>query len=469
MIPDLVIRNGTVVDGSGSREETLFIKDGKYISPYEVNEKGNFEQINAKGKILLPGIIDCHTHYQMKCGRKRPDTPDIELTSCDSFLYGTRNALMAGTTTIIDFTHQEKGYTLTKTLESRLNEMNGACACDYSLHCGISEVDKETLNELHAIKSMGIPTFKLHTSYGKRGLKLDYGEIYLVMKKARELDCMVVVHAEEERLVQTMIREMLDSADFALKNIELVRPEFVEAGTISMLIMMAEHIDCKLHISHISSARGWKEVKIAKSQDIDVSADVSIPHLFFTSDIYKSDNSFLYSITPPLRGKNTVENLWEGIRTEDIEIITSNHCPFSRELKNMEKGNFSNLPSGLPGAEALFPSVYTEAVMNRKMTLPHIARLLSENPAKRMGLYGKKGAIKPGFDADLIIIDPANRNTYKISNFPKVDYDWSPYEGCELYGYPETVLLRGKKVVSSYSYTGDDSDGQLIKRGLPVQ
>ncbi len=453
----MIIKNGLVV-----LEDSVLKTDVRIENSVIANIGDNLsggEEIDAADKYVLPGGIDVHTHFCLDVG--------IAVAQ-DDFYTGTIAAACGGTTTVVDhpgfgpagcaLNHQIKHY---HTLAA------GNAVIDYSFHGVIQHVDDDVLRMMETLADEGITSHKIYMTYG---FKMNDADTYAVLKRAKELGVMITVHPENDGLVNTRRRELVESGHTAPKYHAVSRPEPCEAEAISRMTQISAVAgDAPLYIVHLSGHLGMQYIKLAKRNGLkNLFTETCPQYLLLDDSYYEREDGLKYICSPPLRHKANNALLWEDIRQGDIDTVATDHCPFDYTLKQELGGaDFTKCPGGLPGVELRLPLMFSETVMAGRISPVAFGRLCSANPAKLFGMYPKKGVIRPGSDADFVIMDPAKAYTVTRERLHE-NVDYTPYEGIELKGGIDRVISRGDVIVQNNEYIGEKARGQFVKRGKPI-
>ncbi|NOX32617.1 MAG: dihydropyrimidinase [Deltaproteobacteria bacterium] len=451
-----LIKNGSVVTPGKIIKADLFIK-GEIIAGINSDIAApGAEVIDARGKYVLPGGIDVHTHFNLDTG--------IAIAQ-DDFYTGTVAAAMGGTTTIIDHPgFGPEGCSLFHQIEKYHGLADGNAVIDYSFHGVLQHLDDQVLNDIPKLADQGITSLKAYMTY-------DYmfsGDMLAdVFKKAKDSGMLIAVHAEDDCLIKSLkekyIREGRKDAIYHA----LSRPSKAEAIAVKKVINKAgEAGNAPLYIVHLSTKEGALAVKKAKESGRLVFAETCPQYLLLEQDLYNlpDHEGLKYVMSPPLRRKEDQKALWEGLSDESISVIASDHCPFDFELKKqLASRDFSKCPGGIPGVETRLGLLFSKGVLENKISLQQFVKAVSENPARIMGLYPRKGVIKKGSDADLIIIDPEEEICIS-SKMLHENVDYTPYEGINVFGWPRMTMVRGAVIVRDKKFTGKKGFGKFIKR-----
>jgi dihydropyrimidinase len=453
-----LIKGGTVLSATGASAADVLV-DGERIAA--VAAPGVFETadtvLEATGKYVLPGGIDAHTHLEMPFGGTR---------SVDTFATGTVAAAWGGTTTIIDFAVQHKGSTLTAALEKWHEKARGNCAIDYGFHLIMSDVNDTTVKEMETCVQAGVPSFKLFMAYPGVFCSTD-GEILRAMRQATETGSTIMMHAENGIAIDELVARALAAGRTEPRQHGLTRPSVLEGEATSRAITLAKLTGAPLYIVHLSAAEALAAVAQARDDGGNVFAETCPQYLYLSiEDLARPGfEGAKYVASPPLREKRHQADLWRGLRTNDLSVVSTDHCPFCfAEQKELGRGDFSKIPNGIPGVEHRMDLLH-QGVVAGEISLARWVATCSTTPARMFGLYPRKGVIAPGSDADIVIYDPAARQRLSAETH-HMNVDYSAYEGFEITGKVETVLSRGKVVVSPSGFGGNAGHGKFLARDL---
>ncbi len=455
-MPTTLIKNGTIVTASDVYTGDVFI-DGERIETIGTTLSVPADRvIDASGKLVLPGGIDVHTHLDMPFGGT---------TSADDFESGTIAAAFGGTTSIVDFAIQYRGQTLHHAWETWLKKAEGKAAIDYGFHMIVTELTDQVELEMDALVRQGVTSFKLFMAY-PGVFMLDDAAIFKALLRTGNNGGTICVHAENGGVIDVLVKKALAEGKTAPKYHALTRPARAEAEATHRAIALAEMADVPIYIVHLSAAEALEMVIEARDRGLPAFAETCPQYLFLSYDDYERPGfeGAKYVMSPPLRPKATQDRLWRGLAFNDLQAISTDHCPFCmKEQKELGREDFSKIPNGAPGIETRMSLVYDGGVRTGRISLNRFVELTSTSPARIFGLFPRKGTIAPGSDADLVVFDPDKTVTLSARSLHmKVDYN--PYEGRKVTGAPETVLSRGRVVIEAGRFVGRAGSGSFIKR-----
>jgi dihydropyrimidinase len=415
--------------------------------------------IDAGGKLVIPGGIDPHTHMELPFGGTQ---------SSDDFFTGTRAAAFGGTTTIIDFAVQTKGESMTSGIDTWHKKAEGKCAIDYGFHLITTDFEDKNTEEMYTLMDEGITSFKLFMAYPGVFLA-DDATIFRAMSAAGERGGLICMHAENGIVINEIIRRFLADGRTAPKYHALARPTIAEAEGVHRAIAIAEMAESPVYIVHLSCTDALNQVRQARDRGIPAFAETCPQYLFHSIDDYGDGfEGAKYVMTPPLREKHNHAELWKGLKMDDLQVISTDHCPFCmKEQKELGKHDFSKIPNGAPGVENRMSLIYNGGAVENRISLNRFVELTSTAAAKMFGLFPKKGTIAVGSDADIVIFDPEKEHTFGVET-EHMNVDYSSYEGWTVKGKVETVLSRGRVIIENGEHKGKAGDGQFLKRGTCV-
>ncbi len=460
----LLIRGGTVVSSTGAVPADVLV-EGEKISALAAPGSETAvawaaaagQIIDATGLYVLPGGIDVHTHMEMPFGGT---------FSVDTFETGTRAAAWGGTTTIVDFAVQAKGTSLLATLDKWHAKADGHCVIDYGFHMIVSDVNDTTLKEMESCIGAGVNSFKMFMAYPGVFYATD-GEIVRAMTRAAETGAVIMMHAENGIAIDQLVAQALAAGKTDPVQHGLTRPPELEAEATHRAITLARVTGSPVYIVHLSAAQALQAVAEARDTGQNVFAETCPQYLYLSlDDLARPDfEGAKYVASPPLRPREHQGTLWRGLRTNDLSVVSTDHCPFCfKEQKELGRGDFSKIPNGIPGVEHRMDLLH-QGVVAGELSLARWVEVASTTPARMFGLYPRKGIIAPGSDADIVLYDP--RATQVLSaGTHHMNVDYSAYEGFEITGQVRTVLSRGELVIDGGEYHGRTGHGQFLRRDL---
>ncbi|GAC1436729.1 MAG: dihydropyrimidinase [Thermoanaerobaculia bacterium] len=453
-----VIRNGRIVTAVDDYNADILV-DGEQITM--IAKKVDVEAdrvIDAKGRLVVPGGIDPHTHMELPFGGT---------AASDTFETGTRAAAHGGTTTIIDFAVQSKGQALNEALDVWHGKADGKTAIDYGFHLICTDLPDSRLAEMKSCIDGGVSSFKLFMAYPGVFL-VDDGTIYKAMMTAGEAGGLICMHAENGVVIDVIVKRALAEGHTAPKYHALTRPTKAEAEGVHRAIALAEMAGAPVYIVHLSCDDALQEVMRARDMGLPTYAETCPQYLFLDSSVYDQPGfeGAKYVMTPPIRDKSNQEKLWRGLKMNDLQVVSTDHCPFCfKDQKELGKNDFSKIPNGGPGVEHRMSLVYNGGVASGRISVNRFVEITSTAAAKIFGLFPRKGTIAVGSDADIVIFDPNEEMTISAKTH-HMNVDYSCYEGVRVKGVTKTVLSRGRVIIDEGKYVGKRGQGQFLKRGL---
>jgi len=453
-----IIRNGRIVTAVDDYNADLLIDGEQVVMIARKIDVQADKVIDAKGRLVIPGGIDPHTHL---------DLPFGGTSSSDNFETGTKAAAHGGTTTIIDFAVQYKGQALNEALDVWFKKAEGRTSVDYGFHLICTDLPDQRLNEMKGLIDQGVSSFKLFMAYPGVFL-VDDGTIYKAMTVATEKGGLICMHAENGVVIDIIVKKAIAEGRTAPKYHALTRPTKAEAEGVHRAIALAEIAGAPVYIVHLSCDDSLQEVTRARDMGVPVYAETCPQYLFLDYSVYEKPGfeGAKYVMTPPIREKWNQEKLWRGLQSNDLQVVSTDHCPFCfKEQKELGKDDFSKIPNGGPGVEHRMSLVYNGGVASGKISLNRFVEITSTSAARIFGLFPKKGTIAVGSDADIVIFDPNEEMTISAKTH-HMNVDYSCYEGMSVRGVTKSVLSRGSLVIEDGKYIGKPGYGRFLKRGL---
>jgi dihydropyrimidinase len=459
---DTVIRNGTIVTATDTFVSDVGILNGKISAiGLDLPVDGAQKVIEARGMMVMPGGIDVHTHLDMPFGGTM---------SADDFESGTIAAAYGGTTTLIDFAIQYKGQTLRHAFDTWMKKAQNKAVIDYAFHCIITDIAGAQLDEMKAFVREGVPTFKLFMAY-PGVFMLDDASIFKAMSAAANSGGMICMHAENGGAIDVIVQRALAEGKRAPKYHALTRPVTLEAEATARAIALAEIAGTPVYIVHLSCNEALEKVREARDRGLRVYAETCPQYLYLSLENMDAPGfeGAKYVFTPPLREKWHQERLWQGLAKDDLQVVSTDHCPFCmKEQKELGKDDFTKIPNGGPGIEHRLSLVFSGGVHSGRFSPNRFVQLVSTAPAKLFGLYPRKGTVAAGSDADLIVFDPHEEQIISVkTHHMRVDY--SMFEGTRVKGVTKTVLSRGRTIIENGRFTGKAGAGEFLKRENPAK
>ncbi|MCC7161971.1 MAG: dihydropyrimidinase [Anaerolineae bacterium] len=453
---DLLIKDGLVVSPVSTLSVDVAIKDGKIAALGEFNSLSSHETISARGKLVLPGMIDPHVHLW-------DNDPSLELNAADNHFTGTVAAAFGGNTTVLDFAYPVKSGSVTEAVTARRTDADDNVAVDYSLHVVVDSDSTKTIETIRELPKHGINSIK---AFMTRGSMAEDYSLLRIMCAAAESNLLMLVHPENASLVRGNRHSMIEDGRLSITEFPNSQPVFAEIEATQRAILLAEYAGVVLYVVHISSGRVADIVREAQRRGLRVIGETVTHYLTLTEEVYARGDGANFVCGPPLRTKTDQIGLWDALCDGTITTLGSDHCGFDAAQKALGKGDWHRTPKGIAGIETRISVIFSEGVIKGRLTLPQFVGLCAANPAQTFGLYPRKGVIAPGSDADICIFDPTVEWTI-TPNSLHFDWGWSPHDGLSVTGKPRTTILRGKVIVVGDEYRGSPGDGQFIHRNSP--
>jgi dihydropyrimidinase len=451
-----LVKNGTVVTSGDRYDADLYIDKGRITLIGQGLNVPADTVVDASGKLVMPGGIDVHTHLDMPFGGT---------TSADDFESGTIAAAHGGTTTVVDFAIQNFGEGLFPAFEGWSKKAEGKAVIDYAFHMIVRELTDQVSGDMDKLtKHEGVTSFKLFMAY-PGVFQVDDATIFRALLKTKENGGLVCMHAENGGVIDTLVKEALRKGQTAPKYHALTRPTRAEGEATGRAIALAEMADVPIYIVHLSCSDALEKVKQARDMGLPAYAETCPQYLFLSYEDYERPGfeGAKFVMSPPLREKWNQAALWKGLAKNDLQVVSTDHCPFCFVgPKELGRGDFSKIPNGMPGVENRMDLLH-QGVVDGHISRRRWIEIACASPARMFGLYPKKGTIAPGADADVVIYDPHAEQTVSAETH-HMNVDYSAYEGKRLTGRVETVLSRGELVITEREYTGHAGHGVYTPR-----
>lgn len=435
---ELVLRGGTVVTPRRVGEGDVLVRDGRIVRIGKLRARG--ETTSARGLLVLPGAIDPHVHL---------DLPVAGTRSADDWRTGTLAAAAGGVTTVIDFTLGSPEVPLPEQIEQRIAQAREA-AVDYALRGEIVGWSPGRNGELLQAAELGVRSFKFYLAYASSGRRTDLRTMFQALAAIRDLGGTAMVHAEAEELVDPRGGPYPDA-----------RPAVSEEVAIAEVGILARQARCPTYIAHISSAGGLAALRAAQRGGAPVVGETCPHYLLLDESVYRRPDGHRFSVTPPLRTGADRDALWDALTRRGLQAVGTDHCPFRNSQKDPFRADPTRIPSGLPGVELLLPLLYSKGVAGGRIRLPDLAWYLAEGPARAFGLWPRKGALRAGADADLVLLDRKKTWTVEAQRLHMAT-DFSPYEGLRVRGQVVGVLSRGEWLVRDGELLAQPGHGRFV-------
>ncbi|CAM5607340.1 D-hydantoinase [Streptomyces xanthochromogenes] len=455
-----LIQGGLVITAADETHADLLIEDGRIAAvaahASTVAQGWTADRvIDATDRYVIPGGVDAHTHMELPFGGT---------FASDTFETGTRAAAWGGTTTIVDFAVQSQGQALRAGLDAWYAKADGQCAIDYGFHMILSDVNEGSLKEMDRLVEEGITSFKLFMAY-PGVFYSDDGQILRAMQRAESNGGLIMMHAENGIAIDVLVEQALARGESDPRYHGEVRKALLEAEATHRAIQLARVAGAPLYVVHVSAEEALAELATARDKGLPVFGETCPQYLFLSTDNLAEPDfeGAKYVCSTPLRPREHQAALWRGLRTNDLQVVSTDHCPFCfTGQKELGRGDFSKIPNGLPGVENRMDLLH-QAVVDGHITRRRWIEIACATPARMFGLYPKKGTLAPGADADVVIYDPHAEQTVSAETH-HMNVDYSAYEGKRLTGQVQTVLSRGELVIDQRKFTGRAGHGSYVPR-----
>ncbi|MEV5238581.1 dihydropyrimidinase [Streptomyces cinnamoneus] len=455
-----IIKGGLVVTAAEEMHADVLVEDGT-IAALAASDSSCARgwtaehTIDATGKYVVPGGVDAHTHFELPFGGT---------SSSDTFETGTRAAAWGGTTTVVDFAVQTRGQALREGLDAWHAKAAGRCAIDYAFHMILSDVNEGSLKEMDHLVAEGCTSFKLFMAY-PGVFYSDDGQILRAMQRAADNGGLIMMHAENGIAIDVLVEQALAAGKTDPRHHGEVRKALLEAEATHRAIQLARVAGSPLYVVHVSAQEAVAELARARHAGLPVFGETCPQYLFLSTDNLAEPGfeGAKYVCSTPLRPREHQAALWRGLRTDDLQVVSTDHCPFCfAGQKELGRGDFSKIPNGLPGVENRMDLLH-QAVVDGHISRRRWIEIACAAPARMFGLAPRKGTLAPGSDADVVVYDPHARQTLSAATH-HMNVDYSAYEGKEITGQVETVLCRGVTVIDRRRFTGRAGHGHYLPR-----
>jgi len=463
-----LVKNGTLVTAAESFKADLLMDDGK-IALIGANLPADGAQVvDAGGQYVLPGAIDVHTHLELPFGGT---------VSSDDFYSGHKAAAFGGTTFHIDFAIQAKGERLHNTVERWHQKSDHKAVLDFGYHMAIADLTEDVLNEIPQMGQEGLPSLKLFMAY-KNILQIDDTTLFKTLMKAAEAGMLVMVHAENGDAIDVLVKKALAEGHTTPEWHALTRPDWCEGEATNRAVSLAAIAGAPLYVVHVTCAKAANAIAAGRALGVKVMGETCVQYFHFTVDDLRREDGAKWVCSPPVRTKADSAALWEAVRNNTLQHISTDHCPFLYDGtgpityegkpfqtagKELGAKDFSKIPNGLPVIGDRMPILWSYGVGKGYLTLNKLVELCCTNPARIFGLYPKKGTLMVGADADVVIWDPNKKKTWGVAaSHQRTDYNL--YEGWEVTGLPEKVFRRGELLVEGETWHGKPGTGKWVAR-----
>jgi dihydropyrimidinase len=451
---ELVIHGGTCINAGDHFEADLVIDHGKIVQiGWDMGLVAQ-QSIDARGKLVLPGVVDTHVHLPW---------PSAAYNSTDDYLSGTKAAACGGVTTIVEYVVPDESGRLIPALEERKANAEHQAYVDYSFHMIIRRVTPETLQDMAEIVRQGFTSFKVYTAY--QGFQLGDADILNVLQTARGLGALTCFHAEDGSLVNAATEQLAELGHTAVRYYSEAHPRAADVEGVHRILTYARYLDAPIHIVHVNTAEGARMIAEARTAGQTVTGETCPHYLMFNEDIYRSGTgeAAYFVLAPAIREERDRIALWHAITVGSLQTIATDHCPYTSQQKTGGGDDFRRVPGGAGGVETSLRLLYTYGVRGGQFSWEKLVEVMCTNPARLFRLYPQKGTIAVGSDADLVIYDPTRE--YKIEGTKlHSNTDHSIYQDIPVWGNVVATILRGQVVAKDGELSDDRPKGTLLQR-----
>ena len=449
----IILKGGTLVSARGIKRADVLISGEKIVAVGR-HLSADAQTVDVSGKLIFPGFIDACTHFALEAG---------DISSADDFDSGSKSALAGGVTTVVNFATQNRGESLSDTLNNWHVKAFANSSCDYAFHMAVYDWREDIKQELPAMFEQGVTSFKVNMINDTT--ELSDREIYEIMTELKKYGGIVGCQCENAGIIAKLREEALSRCEVAPIYHAKTRPDYTEAEAVHRFLTIAKAADVPCFVDCLNTKAGYEEILRARRKGVKVYVETCPQYLLLDDSVYTApfEKSARFVCSPPLRKTDDNHALWEALKAGHLDIVSSDHCSFTMEQKTAGENDFTKIPSGMPGVQTRAVLLYTYGVKKHRLTLPQMCAYLSENPARLYGMYPKKGAIKAGSDEDLVIFNPkGNAKITAESDHGKCGY--TPYEDMRVVGGVEKVYLRGRLAYNDGEIVLEHS-GRYVSRG----
>jgi dihydropyrimidinase len=453
----ILLKGGRLVLPHTVAQGDLLIEDGTIKALGHLSGHLAAQTVDASGLLVMPGGVDVHVHF---------NDSFMNTKSVHDFDNGTLAAAMGGTTTIIDFANQAPQGSLMQALRGKQAEAEGKALIDYGVHPVITRFDEATLDEIPQVVAAGAPSLKCYMTYREDGLMMTLPQLARIQERLRDAGGMLLVHAEDDAQLERNKKALLESGRTRAFYHAKARSPQVEEDAIKGVIKTLREAGGRLFVVHLASPRGMELIAGARAQGLDISAETCIHYLVFDEQILKQEDGIKWICSPPLRSRDVQQQLWQGLADGRIESVSTDDAAFDWQAKCLGLESFDKCPNGIPGIEVRLSLLYSLGVVPGRISLPRMAEICAAAPARRFGLYPQKGALLPGADADLVLLDPQEKWVMGQESL-HMAADWCAYEGIEVTGRIKQVYSRGELIIDQGQRVAEYGRGRFLHRKLP--
>ena len=447
----ILLRGGTLVTPDGCFPGDVAIEDGAIVAVGAgLRMTEQFSVLDARGCIVLPGLIDSHTHIALDTGIYQ---------TADDWEIGTRTAACGGITTIIDYATQYSGQALKQAVEARWAQAESKACIDYALHCMVTDLPREREDELGDLMRMGVPSVKLYTTY-RPNYYADDGLIFRLLRASASGGMLVTLHCENDALVTAATADLVSRNQTTWQYHGRGRPALAEHEAAQRALFLAEAAGAPVYIVHCSTGRTVELVRQAHGRGQMAFGETCVQYLLLDDSRYNGPHPERYILQPPLRDKSECAAIWRLIAEGAVSTIATDHCDYTLAQKTVEN-DFTRTPGGLPGMETMLPLLYTYGIVEGRLGWDQLVRLVSTNSARIFGLYPRKGILAPRADADVVVFDPRGESTIQADKLHNVA-GYTPYEGMRVQGSIKMVISRGQIVYEDGEFKGTPGRGRFV-------